>query len=71
MPALRRRLEEVVPTSLVRAFADDAAMVVNDFFEVLGLIEQIVDEYAAISCMDISDGPRILAHLEDPPVETY
>jgi hypothetical protein len=63
-----RRLEEAIPTALIRAFADDTAMVVTDFFEVAGPIKQIFDEYAAISGMELNLPKTVVVPLWPQPL---
>jgi hypothetical protein len=65
---LLRRLGEALPRALIRAFADDTATVVEDFFEVAGPIKNMFDEFAEISCMELNLPKTIVIPLWPEPL---
>jgi hypothetical protein len=60
---LRRLVEVLGEEGCTRAFADDTAAVVDDFFGVLPRIAKLFDEYAAISGLFLNYAKTIVIPL--------
>ena len=60
---LLRRLEQLLPNSTVRAFADDTALVTDDFHKTAASIHRIFAEFASISCLRLNIPKTVLLPL--------
>jgi len=58
-----RRLQRLFPSALVRAHADDIAMILNNGLGNLRLLEQVFWEYALLSGLHVHHGKTVLVPL--------
>jgi hypothetical protein len=60
---LLRRLARLCPSSIIRAFADDTAIVIDDFFKHARLIRTIFQDFGAISGMELNIPKTVIVRL--------
>lgn len=60
---LLKRMNRLLPGAVLRAYADDVAMVVPDVEEALEVLEEIFDEYAALSGLRLHHGKSVQVPL--------
>ena len=58
-----RRLQRLFPSALVRAYADDIAMILNNGLGNLRLLEHLLGEYALLSGLHVHHGKTVLVPL--------
>jgi hypothetical protein len=66
---LLRMLQEIAPDALIRAFADDTATVVKDFFGQAEIIFETFHEFGAISGMQLNLPKTIIIPLWPQPLQ--
>ena len=65
------RIEAECPNTMVRAYADDTALVLNDFGEEAPILQRIITEFGSISGLHLNTGKCITIPLGPQSLEAF
>ena len=68
---LLERILQVCPDVMVRAYADDTATVLNDFWSEALKIQQIFEDFSKVSGLELNIKKTIIISLSTGPLEAF